>query len=67
MHDLIKHFVRDHAGVWTCIEPAEIDGPQGRIQVALGARFPRGIRFMGVELAKLLDEQYEKDRARGPN
>jgi hypothetical protein len=27
-------------------------------------RFTRGTAFMGVDLAKLLDEQYEKDQRR---
>ena len=61
MHDLIKHFVRDHAGIWTCIEPTEIRGRQ----VGLGARFPHGEKFMGVEVARLLDRLYEDDQARG--
>ena len=63
MHDLIKHFVRDHAGIWTCIAPTEI---QGR-HVGLGTKFPRGEKFMGLEVARLLDKLYEDDRAHGPH
>ena len=59
MRDFIKHFVRERAGVWVCVEPATWDGPP-RVQVTPGTRFTRGRTFMGVDLAKLLDEQYEK-------
>lgn len=31
-------------------------GPQGRIQITPGSRFMRGTSFMGMELAKLLDD-----------
>ena len=61
----IKAFVRASDGSWTCVAPATWEGPP-RIQVTAGKRFTRGTRFMGVDLAKLLDEQYEKDqRERG--
>jgi hypothetical protein len=60
VEQFIKHFVRDRSGVWRCIEPATIELPSGRIQVAPGSTFTRGTMFMNVELAKLLDEHYEK-------
>ena len=60
----MKHFVREGDGVWACVEPAELQLPEGRIQVTPGTRFTRGTTFMNVEIAKLLDEQYEKDRQR---
>jgi hypothetical protein len=56
----IKRFRREGAGVWICIEPAELLLPQGRIQITPGTRFTRGTMFMNVELARLLDEQYER-------
>jgi hypothetical protein len=61
MHDFIKNFVRTPDGGWLCVELAELKTPQGRIQVAPGTRFERGTIFMGVELARMLDEQAEKD------
>lgn len=64
MQDFIKHFVRTPGGEWLCIEPAELLTPQGRVQVAAGTRFKRGTLFMGLELARMLDEQAEKDRHR---
>jgi hypothetical protein len=63
MQEFIKHFVRTPAGEWVCMSPVELKTPQGRIQVATGTRFTRGTTFMGVEIARLLDEQEEKDRA----
>lgn len=62
MQKFIKHFVRTPDGL--CIEPAELQAPQGRIQVAAGTRIKRGTLFMGLELARMLDEQTEKDRHR---
>jgi hypothetical protein len=58
MDEFIKHFRREEPGVWVCIHPATLRLPEGRIQVAPGTRFTIGTRFMNVELARLLDEQY---------
>jgi hypothetical protein len=56
---LTKHFVRDPYGHWTCIEPAVFDLPTGRIEVAPGTRLTRGTKFMGVDLAALLDKEHQ--------
>jgi len=42
------------------MEPASLDLPSGRIQVAPGTRFTRGTMFMGIDLAAMLDEHFEK-------
>lgn len=61
MEQFIKQFVREAPGVWSCVAPAELLLPQGgRIQVTPGTRFTRGSMFMNVEVAKLLDDYYEK-------
>ena len=60
MENFIRHFVRDLHGSWTCVEPATLELPSGRIQVTPGTRLARGTVFMGVDLAKLLEEQYAK-------
>jgi hypothetical protein len=60
MENFIKHFVREGQGLWVCVEPAEISLPQGRVQVTPGTRFTPGFKFMGVELARLLEEEYGK-------
>ena len=56
VQNLEKSFVREMDGAWRCIEPAELDLPTGRIQIAVGARFTPGTRFMGVDIARLLEE-----------
>lgn len=63
MKDFIKHFRRDTLGVWLCVSPAEIQLPQGRIQITPGSKFAPGTKFMNVDLVRLLDEQWERDQA----
>lgn len=61
MKDFIRCFHRDSDGHWTCIEPCQIELPGGRIQVASGTRFTAGTRFMDVDIAELLDREYDKN------
>lgn len=60
MHKFIKSFVREPDGSWRCVNPAELRLPQGRVQVAPGTVLVRGSRFMNVDLAAMLDEQFRK-------
>jgi len=60
----IKAFVRDRYGAWRCIAPADLQTPQGRIQVTPGTVFTKGTKFMNVDIAELLEAQYAKDHAR---
>jgi hypothetical protein len=62
LQNFITHFRKESNGAWTCVEPADLLLPSGRIQVTPGSRFQRGTTFMGIDLAALLDDQYEKDR-----
>jgi hypothetical protein len=62
VQNVTKSFVRETDGTWLCIEPAELKLDGGRIQVAVGTRFVPGTRFMGVDVARLLEE-YERLRA----
>jgi len=64
MEKFIKHFRREGVGIWVCLEPATLDLPQGRIQVAPGTRFTLGTRFMNIELAALLEATYAKQGGR---
>jgi len=64
VQSFIKCFVRDAYGAWRCIAPADLQLPSGRVQVTPGSVFMKGTRFMNVDLAALLDEQYAKDRDR---
>jgi hypothetical protein len=64
MEAFIKNFVREGSGEWRCVEAAELQLAVGRIQVAPGTRFTRGTKFMGVDLALLLEEHHVRRRAR---
>lgn len=64
VHNFIKRFVRDQHGAWRCIAPGEVQTPKGRVQVTPGSVFTRGTKFMNVDVAELLDQQYEKDQPR---
>ena len=63
MRNFIKHFVREPNG-WRCIESATLDLPGGRVQVTPGSVLVRGTIFMNIDLAKMLDEEYEKAQPR---
>jgi hypothetical protein len=52
--------------LWTCVEAATLEIEGRRIQVAPGTRLAKGDTFMGVDLARMLDEQAAHDQARGP-
>jgi hypothetical protein len=60
MGELLGNFVREQDGSWVCVRPVEAMLDGGRIQVAPGARFTRGTRFMGIDLAELLDAEYRR-------
>lgn len=60
MEQFIKHFRREGAGVWTCEKPATLDLPHGRVQVTPGTRLVVGTKFMNVDVAQLLDEEYRR-------
>ena len=62
MQRFIKHFRREGAGVWVCEEAATLELPQGRVQAAPGTRFVIGTKFMNVDIAGLLDEEYRRQR-----
>jgi hypothetical protein len=61
----MRKFVREGHGVWVCVEAGELWLPAGRIQVAVGSRFTRGTRFMGVDLAEMLEEHYDRHKPAG--
>ena len=67
MRQFIKHFRREGVGVWVCIAPATLDLPQGRVQVAEGSRFTLGTMFMNIELASLLEVEYQQQQNRPPS
>jgi hypothetical protein len=60
METIIKNFMRISKGVWVCVSPTELKTPSGSMQVAQGTRLTRGTMCGDIDVAKLLDEEYEK-------
>jgi hypothetical protein len=60
MQQFIRHFTRSAYGHWVCFEPATLETPQGRIQVASGAVFTRGTKYMNFDIAAAPDDQYDR-------
>ena len=57
MNRFARSFGRNPDGSWTCLTPATLDAPGGRVQVAPGTVLTRGTLFMGVDLAALLEDR----------
>ena len=56
MQTFYRAFVRNPDGSWTCVEPATLIHPAGRIQVTEGSCFYPGTSFMGVDVARWLEQ-----------
>jgi hypothetical protein len=63
MDEFIKHFCKNADGSWTCTSAATLTFVSGRIQVTEGSRFYLGTSFMGVDLARLLDQLEDTKRS----
>ena len=63
MEHFIKAFKPAHGG-WVCVVPATLELPTGRVQVTRGQFFVPGEKFMNVDVASLLDQQYAKTHQR---
>ncbi len=49
-------FKKNPDGSWSSIKPVTISGPTGgSIKIGSGITFRKGVQFMGVDLAALLD------------
>ena len=59
--EFLKRFQRQPNGVWACTKPIKVDGPKGPIIIGQGASFGPGVLFMGLELAKELDQMAAKN------
>jgi hypothetical protein len=64
VQNFMRSFVREKDGAWLCVEAAELQLASGRIQVAVGTRFTRGTRYMGIDVAGLLEEHFQRERPR---
>ena len=49
-------FKKNSDGSYSVVKPVEIQGPNGNINLGPGMSFSRGVEFMGIDIAKILDE-----------
>ena len=61
--EFLNRFQRQPNGVWACTKPIKIDGPNGPVIIGQGASFEPGASFMGLDLAKELDQMANNHRA----
>jgi hypothetical protein len=57
VQEFIRHFRRLSKGRWECVESATLTLPTGRVEVTPGSRFVVGTRYMGIDLALMLEEE----------
>ena len=55
IHDAVE---KDSEGNWHCLEAISIEMEQRMIVISAGMTFTKGVLFMGVDVAKWLDEHY---------
>ncbi len=48
-------FQKNPDGSYSVIRPVVIQGPDTSISLNPGMRFTRGVRFMGIDIAEVLD------------
>ena len=58
--EFLNRFQRQPNGAWACTKPIKIDGPNGPIIIGQGASFEPGASFMGLDLAKELDQMAKR-------
>ena len=63
MQEFYRSFTRNADGSWTCIAPATLAHPVGRIQVAEGSCFYPGTQFMGIDLVRWLEDYAAEESA----
>ncbi|MGH8668030.1 MAG: hypothetical protein ACREUH_02260 [Burkholderiales bacterium] len=55
-----RAFRRNPDGSWSCVQPATIPHPTGRIEIAVGTRLERGRRFMGVDVVAWIEDRLSR-------
>jgi hypothetical protein len=58
----LNRFHRQPNGEWSCTKPIKINGPSGPVMIDEGTSFGPGALFMGLDLAKELDQMAAKHR-----
>jgi hypothetical protein len=61
--EFVSRFQRGPNGSWVCTHPIKIDGPNGTLRIARGQGFNAGGLFLGIDLAKELDQMAAIQRA----
>jgi hypothetical protein len=56
----LRRFQRNPDGAWACKEPINVNGPDGLVVIPQGARFGPETLFMGLYLARELDQMAAK-------
>ena len=57
--EFLNRFRRSPNGVWACTKPINVNGPN-LVVIDQGRRFGPGTLFMGLELARELDQMAAK-------
>ena len=60
--EFLKRFQRQPDGAWACVKALKVDGPNGPVTIGQGTGFSPGALFMGLDLAKELDQMAAKQR-----
>ena len=60
--EFLKRFQRQPDGAWACVKALKIAGPNEPVTIGQGTRFGPGALFMGLDLAKELDQMAAKQR-----
>jgi hypothetical protein len=58
--EFLNRFQRSPNGIWACTKPINVNGPNGLVIIGQGARFGPGTLFLGLDLAKELDQMAAK-------
>jgi hypothetical protein len=60
----LDRFQRHPNGAWACTKPINVNSPSGPVVIHEGATFVPGALFLGLDLAKELDQMAAKHRLR---
>jgi hypothetical protein len=58
----LNRFKRQPNGEWACTKPIRVNGPSGPVMINEGTSFSPGALFLGLDLAKELDQMATKHR-----
>jgi hypothetical protein len=56
----LNRFQRQPNGEWACTKPIKVNGPSGPVMIDEGTSFRPGALFLGLDLAKELDQMAAK-------